>query len=234
MKGAGLDRPRSTAAVVRKALWITVGVTVILLVVFGSLSAANFTSIVQAKASAYIVPQFTVTFAGLGSDGRLTPDGSVTVRLAAGVENPSSRTLHIYLVAYSGWLRDGPAEAGLNETRRIGDDLMIGTEGQRWFFRVFGQSAELTLDPIPARGNRTFTFDFTISAATDAARFAAVRNITDFAVAQGGEATSVSWNQFLYIVLTIDGVPEATSPSAPAYLRDIRRIEREIGVNIAS
>jgi hypothetical protein len=234
MNGAGLDRPRSTAKVVRRALWVTTCVVAILLVVFGTLSAANFTSIVQAKASVYIVPQFGVTYTGLGSDGRLAPDGSVTVRLVAGVENPSSRTLHIYLVAYSGWMRDGPAEAGLNETRRMGDDLLIGPEGEKRFFRVFGQSAELILDPIPARGNKTFAFDFTISAATDAARFAAVRNITDFAVGQGGDPTSVSWNQFLYIVLTIDGVPEATAPSAPAYLRDIRRIEREIGVNIAS
>jgi len=234
MNDAGFDRPRSTAKVVRKALWVVVCVAVILLVVFASLSAANFTSIVQAKASVYIVPRFGVTFAGLGSDGRVGADGSVTVRVTAGVENPSSRGLHVYLVAFSGWIRDGPAEAGLNETRRMGDDLLIGTEGEMRFFRVFGTSAELTLDPIPARGNQTFTFDFTMSAATDASRFAALRNITDFAASKGGNATTVPWNQFLYIVLTIDGVPEANSPSAPAYLRDIRRIEREIGVNIAS
>ncbi len=102
------------------------------------------------------------------------------------------------------------------------------------FFRVFGTSSEPSLDPIPARGNQTFTFDFTMSAATDASRFAAVRNITDFAVSKGGDAATVPWNQFLYLVFTIDGVPEANSPSAPNYLRDIRRIEREIGVNIAS
>jgi len=234
MNDAGFDRPRSTAKVVRKALWVVVCVAVILIVVFASLSAANFTSIVQAKASVYLVPRFAVTFAGLGSDGRVGADGSVTVRVTAGVENPSSRGLHVYLVAFSGWIRDGPAEAGLNETRRLGDDRLTGTEGEMRFFRVFGTSSEPTLDPIPARGNQTFTFDFTMSAATDASRFAAVRNITDFAVSKGGEAATVLWNQFLYLVFTIDGVPEANSPSAPDYLRDIRRIEREIGVNIAS
>jgi len=233
MNDAGFD-PRSTAKVVRRALWVVVCVAVILLVVFASLSAANFTSIVQAKASIYVVPRFTVTFAGIGSDSRVGPDGSVTVRVTAGVENPSSRGLHIYLVAFSGWIRDGPAEAGLNETRRLGDDRLTGTEGEMRFFRVFGTSSEPSLDPIPARGNQTFTFDFTMSAATDASRFAAVRNVTDFAVSKGGDAATVPWNQFLYLVFTIDGVPEANSPSAPNYLRDIRRIEREIGVNIAS
>lgn len=230
---AGADRPGSTAAAVRKALWIVLCVAAALFVVFAGLSAANFTSIVVAKASVYVVPQFTLTFAGLGTDGRLAPDGSVTVRVTAVVENPSDRSLHLYLVAYSGWMRDGPAEAGLNESRRIGDDLLIGTQGEMRFFRVFGQSAEVTLDAVPAHGNRTFTFDFTSSAALDPARFTAIRNITDFAVARGATAASVPWNQYLYLVLTIDGVPAATSPSAPAYLRDIRRIEREIGVNIA-
>ena len=233
MTRAGPDRPRSPAAMVRKALWFVVCVAVVLLVVFAGLSAANFTSIVLAKASVYIVPEFTTTYAGLGSDGRLTPEGSVTVRVTAVVENPSQRSLHLYLVAYSGWLRDGPAEAGLNESRRMGDDLLAGTEGDMWFFRVFGQSTEVSLDSVPAHGNRTFTFDFTTDAATDPARFTAIRNITDFAVARGDAASSVPWNQYLYIVLTIDDVPGATSPSAPAHLRDIRRIEREIGVNLA-
>src|SRR5437016_14104059 len=129
MNDAGFDRPRSTAKVVRRALWVAVGVAVILLVVFASLSAANFTSIVQAKTSVYIVPRFTVTFAGIGSDGRVGPDGSVTVRVTAGVENPSSRGLHAYLVAFSGWIRAGPPDPGLHEPRRWRGDRLTGAEG---------------------------------------------------------------------------------------------------------
>src|SRR5438132_10902619 len=110
MNDAGFDRPRSTAKVVRRALWVAVGVAVILLVVFASLSAANFTSIVQAKASVYIVPRFAVTFAGLGPDGRVGADGCVTVRVTAGGEDPSSRGLHGYWVRFRPCVGGGPGE----------------------------------------------------------------------------------------------------------------------------
>lgn len=228
------DPSRSARAIARRGLWIVVYVASAILLILAGLSAANFTSIVRAKASVYFVAQFTVTFEGLDPDGRLTPDGSVRVRAMAVVENPSDRPLHLYLSAYSGWMRDGPAEAGLNESRRTTvDDLLIGPEGNMWFFRVFGQSTEITPESVPARSNRTFTFDFATSAISYASGFAAIRNITDFEIDRGGSAESVPWNHYLYLVLAIDGVPEATSPSAPAYLRDIRRIERESGVNIA-
>lgn len=233
MNRAGFDRPRSRAAMVRQGLWIVVCVVAATLVVLASLSAVNFTSIVVAKASVYVVPKFTVAYEGLDSNGRLTIGGSVTVHVPVAVENPSQRSLHLYLVTYSGWIRDGPAEAGLNESRKLGDDFITGPAGVMWFFRIFGQSTEITPFAVPARDNRTITFDFVINATSDSARFEAIRNITDYAVAGGATVDSVSWNQYLYLVLTIDGVTEATSPSAPAYLRDIRRIEREIGVNIA-
>jgi len=233
MSMAGLDRPRSLSVVLRRALWIVFSVIVAVLVILTGASVANFTSVVLAKATVYVVLQYMITYEGLAPDGRLASDGSVNVEVTALVENPSQRSIHFYLVAYSGWIRDGPAEAGLNESRRLSDNLLRGPEGSMWFFRVFGQSAEVGLDPVPARANRTFTFTFTTSAASDPVRFNAIRNITDFAVARGGTAASVPWNQYLFLVFTIDGVPEASSPTAPSYLRDIRRIERELGVNIA-
>jgi hypothetical protein len=227
------ERPRASDRVVRSALWIVFWIASAAVVFVAVASVANYTSIVVARSTVYVVPEFAVSYSGLGSDGRLTPEGSVTVDVTARIENPSERTLRFYLVAYSGWIRDGPVEAGLNESRRLADDLLIGPEGEAWFYRVFGESSEVTLDPVLPRSNRAFTFTFTANAPTGAARFAVVRNITDFAIAQGGTAESVAWNQYLYVVLSIDGVPEPTSPTAPAYLRDIRRIERAVGVNIA-
>lgn len=233
MSSAGLRRPRITAGDVRKGLWILFGVASVIVSSLAVASAANYASIVQAHATVYVVPQFAPSYEGLDALGRLPPNGFVTVLLTAVVENPSDRTLRLQTFAYSGWVQDGPAEAGLNESRRISDDLFIDPLGnEKRFFRLFGESSEVSRDPVLPRANRTFTFGLTISAGTDATRFAVLRNITDFAVDAGGSATSVSWNHYLFLVFTIDGVPEVTSPTAPAHLRNIRRIEREMGTNI--
>lgn len=232
MNSAGLDRPRF-AATARRTLWIVLVVASALWIVLAVLAAANFTAVVQTSTSVFVVPQYSVTYEGLDPSGRLTSQGSVRVRVTTLVENPGPRSVHLFLVTYVGWMRDGPAEAGLNESRRMADDTLEGPGGVMRFFRVIGRSAEIPPGLVPAHANQTFAFDFTIDASSDPVRFAVIRNITDFAVDGGAAIDSVSWNQYLYVVFTIDGVAEATSPSAPTYLRDIRRIEREVGVNLA-
>ncbi len=221
-----------SARKLRIGSWLALAAAAAIILGFAVASAANYSSIVVARATVYVVPQYDVRYTGLGANGKLGLGGSVSVAVTARVENPSSRALHISTVGFSAWTRDGPVEAGLNESRRSTDDILIGPNGTVWFFRVFGESAEITGEPIPPQGNRTFTFTYTMTATTDAARFAGVRNITDYAVDRGGSPNSVPWNHYLYLVLTIDGVPEATSPTAPTYLRNLRRIEREMGVNL--
>ncbi len=137
------------------------------------------------------------------------------------------------MLAFSEWVEDGPAEAGLNESRRLADAHVVEANGTRYFFRVFGESREVAENPVPPRTASTYTFTYLISRATDAARFAALRNITDFATSTAGNVSALTWNFWVRLTLLIDGVPPASSPTAASYLRTIGRIDQEVGLNLA-
>lgn len=214
--------------------WLVLaGVGVILLGLAAS-SAANYTSIVVAQSSVTIAPTATPVFDGTYPNGSLGPDGSLTVTLNLRVNNPSAKTLHLRLVAFSEWIEDGPAEAGLNETRRLSDDLLIDVSGPRYFYRVFGESAEVSEEPVPAMGNATYTLTYVLSRTLNSARFAGLRNITDYWISTEGTIAAERWISWVRVQLVIDGVPVASSPTAAPYLRTIGRIEREEGLNLAS
>lgn len=212
-------------------MWILLAGIAAILLVLSVGSAANYTSVVLAQSMVYVVPKYAVTWTGTNPDGSLTESGTVTVSMTLTVENPSPRSLRIGLLAYSGWVEDGPAEAGLNVTRQVADDRLIGPSGTRYFMRVFGESTEVSSEPVPAGRNATYRFIYTLTHAANPSRFEALRNITEYASAA---AIPVEWNHWLRIQLTIDGVPPASSPTAAPYLFTIDIVEREVGRNLVA
>jgi len=58
-----------------------------------------------------------------------------------------------------------------------------------------------------------------------------VRNITDEGVSRNGSANAVPWNHWVRLDLLIEGVPEPSNLEA-GYLRDLRRIELQWGLNL--
>ncbi len=216
-----------------RPIWLVAAVITAILVALAIGSASSYVSIVVAQATVSFDPTPTLTFQGTESNGSLAPDGSLTISLGIRVDNPSARTLHLQLLAFSEWVEDGPAEAGLNESRRLADARVVGANGTRYFFRLFGESREVAENPVPPGTAASYTFTFLISRATDAARFAALRNITDFWVSTAGNISAVTWNFWVRLTLVIDGVPPASSPTAAPYLRTIGRIDREEGFNLA-
>ena len=217
----------------RRTLWAVLTAALLLVAGLTVASAAEYSSVVVAKATVYIVPRYSVEYAGLESDGTLSANGSVTVITDILVENPSSRTIRLSLIAYTSWIEDGPAQAGLNESRRINDDVLLGPTGVRYFYRAFLEDSEIITEPVPAGGNRSFRFAYALLRATNPTRFQVVDNITAYLVSRGGSVASASWNHYLRTQLTIDGVPRAEAPGAAAYLRELNRIDREVGVNLA-
>jgi len=197
-------------------------------------SAISYSSVVVAQATVSIGPATTVIFQGTTSNGSLRPDGALWIALRIRIDNPSTRTLHLQLLAFSEWIEDGPAEAGMNESRRISDAVLAGTNGSRYFFQVFGNSTEVSEDPVLPGTTASYTFSFFLSRAVDSARFAALRNITDYWVSTTGNVGATRWNYWVRLVLVIDGIPLASSPTAAPYLRTIARIERQEGLNLAS
>jgi hypothetical protein len=208
-------------------------VVTIALLVLSVASSQSYASVVVASATVYIVPGYTVSFDETAPDGTLTANGSVRVSLSLLVENPSERTLRIHLVAYGGWIRDWPAEDGLNETRRRSDTAVVNESGTLYFFKAYAKSSEVPPEIVPARGNATLPFSYALDRTGDPVRFDIVRNITDYGVARNGTAESVPWNHWVRVALTIDGALEPSSTYGAAHLRALRRIEREVGENLA-
>ncbi len=216
-----------------RPIWFVVAAMAILLVALAVGSALSYASVVFAQATLSIAPTTTRTLSGTEANGSLRPDGSITLTLDILVENPSARTLHLQLVGFSSWIEDGPAEAGLNASRRIADDLLLDANGSRYFYRAFGASTEVSVDPVPAGGTITYGFTFNLSASIDSNRFKAVRNITDYYASTTGNPAGATWIDWVRLDFLIDGVPAATSPTAAAYMRALGRIEREEGLNLA-
>ena len=216
-----------------RPIWFVVAAMTVVLAALGIGSAWTYSSVVVAQRTVTITPVTTRIFSGTETNGSLRPDGSLTLTLDVRVQNPSSRTLHLQLIAFSAWVEDGPAEAGLNSTRRIADDLLLDANGSRYFYRIFGESTEVSVDPVPATGEVSYEFPFALSASLDPSRFGALRNITDYYASTTGSPASATWISWVRMDFLIDGVPAATSPTAAAYLREIGRIEREEGLNLA-
>jgi len=213
---------------------VTLAAVTIALLVLSVTSSQSYASVVVASATVYIVPGYTVSFEGTDPDGTLTANGSVLVSLSLLVENPSERTLRIHLVAYGGWIRDWPAENGLNETRRRSDAAVVNSSGTLYFFQAYSESSEVPPKIVSARGNATYPVSYALDRTSDPVRFDVVRNITGYGVARNGTASLVPWNHWVRVALTIDGALEPTSTYGAAHLRALRRIEREVGENLAT
>src|SRR3989442_218844 len=80
----------------------------------------------------------------------------------------------------------------------------------------------------------TSPFTFLTSGRTDAPRFGALRNITDFGTSTAGNISALTWTFWVRLPLLIAGFPPASSPTAASYLRTIGRIDQEVGLNLAS
>ena len=214
-------------------VWLVLAGTSAFLIGATVASSLNYTSIVVSQASVTIGPTTTPNLIGTYPNGSLRSDGSLSLNLALRVNNPSERMLRLHLVAFSGWIEDGPAESGLNETRRLSDDRYIDVSGTRYFLQVIGESKEISVAPIPPLGDVTYPFSYNVSGATNPTTFAAIRNITDFWASTRGEVPAGAWVSWVRVQLDISDVPPATSPFAAPYLRTIGRIEREVGINLA-
>lgn len=215
-------------------LWIVVGIVAAILVGLAVGSAINYSSIVFAQSTVSIAPGTMLSFQGTAPNGSLRPDGSLSIALRVRVDNPSARILHLRLVAFSEWIEDGPAEAGLNHSRLVTDARMDTVNGPRYFYRLFGESKEVSESAVPGRGNATYAYTFSLSASVDASRFAALRNITDYWLSTSGSIGAARWNFWVRLAFVIDGVPPASSPTAAPYLRTIGSIDREEGLNLAA
>src|SRR2546430_13601477 len=84
-------RPADPVARVERAAWALLGAIAVVLLLLSIASSVNYTSIVVAQESVYVVPSFRVAFTGIDSNGSLGADGSVTVTADLDIVNPSDR-----------------------------------------------------------------------------------------------------------------------------------------------
>jgi len=196
-------------------------------------SSVSYSSVVVAQATVSVTPLYQVTWSSVDAEGVLRSDGAVAVIATLTVDNPSSRILRFRLVAYGGWIEDGPAEAGLNESRRVADGIIAGATGTRYFYLAISDSKEIQPFEVPALGNRSISLTYVLNRTGNPVGFDAVRNITAYAAATRGDGSAMPWNHWVRVQLTIDGVPVASSPSAGSHLQVLGTIDREEGINLA-
>jgi len=214
-------------------MWVILTVFGVIVIGLAVSSGANYTSVVVAQSGVTIVHTASPAFDGTYPNGSLSPSGSLNVTLSLRVNNPSARTLHLQLLAFGAWIEDGPAEAGLNEARRLSDGRLPNPGGDRYFYQLFSESTEVSEERVPAAGNASYDFTYLLSGAINPSRFNALRNITDYWLSTDGAVSADRWVSWVRVQLVIDGVPPASSPTSAPYLRTIGRIEREEGLNLA-
>ena len=222
-------RPADPVARVERAAWALLGAIAVVLLLLSIASSVNYTSIVVAQESVYVVPSFRVAFTGIDSNGSLGADGSVTVTADLDIVNPSDRFLHATQVTYCGWLEDLPAETGANTSRIASDVVLVQGASSRYFFRMICPLPSMPRNPIPARGNASVVVVYSMDRQTDPASFAALQNISDYAAHVLGSVAAAPWNHWAIIYMSIDGVPPVTSPTAGSYILKIHLIARQVG-----
>ncbi|MCI4371843.1 MAG: hypothetical protein L3J78_04265, partial [Thermoplasmata archaeon] len=194
-------------------------------------ASASYSTVIFVHAATTLTPSRGIAFAGTTNNGILLDNGSVTLTIRLTVANPSSRPLVFTSVAYKGWIEDLPAEAGLPNLGRT-DNVFQNETGVHQFFRVFAGSPSIDPPvPLPPHDTGTVNLSFRITRSSDAARFAALQNITQYAAHVRGNGTAIPWIHWVSLVLTLTDVPTLT-PTAGPYLVSLTRVVLEEGPNL--
>jgi hypothetical protein len=224
----GIRRLRRAEAVP----WLLVAAVFVVLSVLIGASIASFASVADAHARTTLSVSSSVTYRGLSLTRLLTDNGTVAFTIYLRVDDPSSRSLSFFTLGYRIWLEDAPVEAGLSGIARTPADVTHrNATGTHAFFLAFDGSVQTKPYPVPAGGNATFPFNLNLTRKSNADRFAAVQNITEYAVNILGGTSHIVWNVWVLVNLDIGGIPPPASVSEATYFSAISRIQFTEGVD---
>jgi hypothetical protein len=213
-----------------KRVWFVVAGWAAVLTALVVIASVSYSTLILAHAAVGLTSSRTVGFTGMPAGGGLSDTGSVNLTLTLAVRNPSPRPLAFASLAYKAWIEDLPMEAGLPNLGRTDNVLTNGT-GTYFFFMALLGSSSVTPTPIPPTGSGTLTLSFVLSRTSDAARFRAVQNITEFAAHVRGNGAASSWVHWVEVVVAIRDLP-TPSPSASPFLGSLTRIILREGYNL--
>lgn len=211
-------------------VWFLVAGWAAVLTVLVVVSSASYSSVILAHTSVELTPSRSVLFTGTTSMGALLASGSVNLTMRLTVTNPSARSLALTSIAYKSWIEDLPREALPNINRT--DEVVRDASGRPlYFFKAFLGSLDVPPVPIPPRGTATETLSFVLTRNSDAFRFGAVQNITEYAAQVRGNGTVMPWIHWVQLVVEVRDLP-APGPDANPFLSSLIRIVLEEGPNL--
>ncbi len=121
-------------------------------------------------------------------------------------------------------------EAGLPNLGRT--SVLTNRSGTRYFFNALLGSSDVTPVPIQPAATATLTVSYVLSRTSDAARFRAVQNITEYAAHVRGNGAAAPWVHWVEVLIVIRDLP-TPSPSANPFLSSVTRIVRQDGDSLA-
>jgi len=211
-------------------VWFFVAGWAAVLTVLVVVSSASYSSVILAHTSVELAPSRTVSFTGTTATGALLSSGSVNLTMTLTVTNPSSRGLALTSFAYKSWIEDLPMERGLPTLGRT-DQVLDNETGTHYFFTAYLGSLNVLPVPIPPKGTGTLTVSFVLTRSSDAARFGAVQNITEYAAQVRGNGTIMPWLHWVQLVVEVRDLP-TPGPDANVFLSSLIRIVLEEGPNL--
>ena len=211
-------------------VWFLVAGWAAVLMVFVVVSSATYSSVLLTHTSVELTPSRTVSFTGTTSMGALLASGSVNLTIRLTVTNPSARSLSFSSIAYKAWIEDLPREAGLPNLTRT-DQVVFNGTGPQYYFKAFLGSVDVPPVPVPPGGIGTATLSFVLTQSSDAARFAAVQNITQYAAQVRGNGTVMPWIHWVQLAVDVRDLP-VPAPDANPFLSALIRIVLEDGPNL--
>jgi len=211
-------------------VWFLVAGWAVVLAVLVVVSSASYSSVLLAHTSVELTPSRTVSFTGTTSTGVLLASGSVNLTIRLTVTNPSARSLAFSSIAYKSWIEDLPREAGLPNLGRT-DEVVFNGTGPQYFFKAFLGSVDVPPVPVPPGGTGTVMLSFILTRNSDAARFGAVQNITQYAAQVRGNGTVMPWIHWVQLAVDVRDLP-VPGPDANPFLSSLIRIVLEEGPNL--
>ena len=206
--------------------WFLAAALFILLVTLIVASVVSFASVAAVHARTTLSVRSSAAFEGTSASGLLLDNGSVTLTIYFDVSNPTSRSLSFFTVGYKVWLEDAPAEAHVSGiTRNPVDVAVMNESGTFLFFQAFEGSIQTRPFPVPANEDTTMPFPLNLTRTTDPSRFAAVQNITNYALNVHGTTSGLVWNVWVVVNLDIGGIPAPSLGFGGEYFTAISRVQ---------
>jgi hypothetical protein len=206
----------------RRSAWAAVALIFAVSLVLSAMTVLNYAEIAKAAVLTEVVTEQAALLHYNASGGL----ESVEMVLDFTIANPSGKELKAWIITYKGWVRDLPAEQGVDNSRWRVDGQLIVNDTEQVYFPVFATSYSFDQPdvPVPPNSNITLSKRLFMNRSEYPDIMEGFEAILDQTSGQGLE---LEWLSYTAATILIRDIPSYSGPN-----HDANVIKRYEGIDI--